>query len=154
MAENAVSNASSKMVTADALSSSKPTILIAEDSADSREMMQVLLETRGYQVIAANDGRHAVEVALNSRPDLVLLDLELPKLDGLSVTRNLRLHPNFKDVPIVILSGHDPSRFRQDALDAGCDDYLLKPIDFDSLHELLDRMIGAAQLPRSFTKSA
>lgn len=154
MAENAVSNASSKMVIADALSSSKPRILIAEDSADSREMMQLLLEQRGYQVVAADNGTHALEVALSSRPDLVLLDLELPKLDGLSVTRNLRLDPRFKDIPIVILSGHDPSRFRQDALDAGCDDYLLKPIDFDLLHELLDRMIGAARAPRSFIKSA
>lgn len=154
MTENAVINASSKMVTADALSSWKPTILIAEDSADSREMMQLLLEQKGYQVVAASDGMHAVEVALSSRPDLVLLDLELPKLDGLSVTRNLRLDPKFKDVPIIILSGHDPSRFRQDALDAGCDDYLLKPIDFDSLHELLDRMMSAVRLPRTFIKSA
>lgn len=154
MAENAVINASSKMVTADALLPVRRTILIAEDSADSREMMQVLLEQRGYQVVAASDGMHAVEVALSSRPDLVLLDLELPKLDGLSVTRNLRSDPKFKDVPIVILSGHDPSRFRQDALDAGCDDYLLKPIDFDSLHELLDRMIVAGRLPRTFIKSA
>jgi len=93
-------------------------------------------------------------VALSSRPDLVLLDLELPKLDGLSVTRELRLHPNFKVVPIVILSGHDPSRFRQEALDAGCDDYLLKPINFDHLHELLDRMIDGARQPRSLVRSA
>lgn len=154
MAENAVNNASSKMVTADALSPIRRTILIAEDSADSREMMQLLLEQRGYQVVAASDGMHAIEVALSSRPDLVLLDLDLPKLDGLAVTRNLRLDPKFKDVPIVILSGHDPGRFRQDALDAGCDDYLLKPIDFDSLHELLDRMMGATRLPRTFIKSA
>ena len=154
MAENAVSSASSKMVTSDALSSSRPTILIAEDSADSREMMQVLLETRGYQVIAAHDGMHAVEVALSSLPDLVLLDLELPKLDGLSVTRNLRLDPKLKDTPIIILSGHDPSRFRQEAIAAGCDDYLLKPIDFDLLHELLDRMITSARQPRTFIKSA
>jgi DNA-binding response OmpR family regulator len=116
--------------------------------------MQLLLEAQGYQVIPAQDGVHAVEVALNSRPDLVLLDLELPKLDGLSVTRNLRLYPEFKDVPIIILSGHDPSRFRQEALDAGCNDYLLKPINFDSLHELLDRMIDGARRPRSFIKSA
>ena len=154
MAENAVSSASSKMVTADAFPSCKPIILIAEDSADSREVMQLLLEQRGYQVVAADDGLHALEVAVSSRPNLVLLDLDLPKLDGLSVTRNLRMDPKFKDVPIIILSGHDPSRFRQDSLDAGCDDYLLKPIDFDSLHELLDRMIGDARRPRSFIKSA
>ena len=132
----------------------RPLILVAEDSADSREMMQLLLETRGYQVIAAHDGVHAIEVALGSRPDLVLLDLDLPKLDGMSVTRALRLHSDFKDVPIIILSGHDPSRFRREALKAGCDDYLLKPINFDRLHQLLDRMIDDARRPRSFVKSA
>jgi CheY-like chemotaxis protein len=142
------------MVTADALSSSKPTILLAEDSADSREMMQLLLEQRGYQVVAADDGMRALEVALSSRPDLVLLDLELPKLDGLSVTRNLRLDPKFKDVPIIILSGHDPSRFRQDAMDAGCDDYLLKPINFDLLPELFERLMAGTRRPRSFIKTA
>ena len=132
----------------------RPTILVAEDSADSREMMQLLLETKGYQVIAADDGMHAVEVALSSRPDLVLLDLELPKLDGLSVTRELRLHSNLKDVPIIILSGHDPSRFRKAAIEAGCDDYLLKPIDFDRVQELLDRLIDSARPPSSFIKTA
>ena len=132
----------------------RPMILVAEDSADSREMMQLLLETKGYQVIAAVDGMHAVEVALSSRPDLVLLDLELPRLDGLSVTRELRLHPTLTDVPIIILSGHDPSRFRKEALDAGCDDYLLKPINFDRLEELLGQMIARPYRPRSFIKSA
>ena len=132
----------------------RPTILIAEDSADAREMMQLLLETRGYRVVTADDGMHAVAAALSIHPDLVLLDFELPKLDGLSVTRNLRLQPKFKNVPIIILSGHDPSRFRQAALEAGCDDYLLKPIDFDRLHELLDRMIDGVRQPRRFIKSA
>ena len=130
MAENAVISASSKMVTADALSSWKPKILIAEDSADSREMMQVLLETRGYQVIAANDGMHAVEVALSSRPDLVLLDLELPKLDGLSVTRNLRLDPKFKDVPIIILSARTQEGDQLLAMEMGANRFITKPYDF------------------------
>src|SRR5438132_5990790 len=80
----------------------RPTILIAEDSADAREMMQLLLETRGYRVVTADDGMHAVAAALTIHPDLVLLDFELPKLDGLSVTRNLRLQPKFKNVPIII----------------------------------------------------
>ena len=119
----------------------KPTILVAEDSADSREMMQVLLESKGYQVVSAENGIRALEVAIRNRPDLLLLDLELPRLDGLSVTKNLRLHPGFRQVPIVIISGHDPIRYRQTALDAGCDDYLLKPIDFDRLHDLLDRYV-------------
>src|SRR2546421_5955242 len=118
-----------------------PTILIAEDSADSREMMQVLLETRGYQVITAANGIHAIEMAVRNRPDAMLLDLQLPKLDGLSVTRNLRLNPTFKNVPIIIISGHDPNRFRQEAMDAGCDDYFLKPIDFDRLQLVLDQTV-------------
>ena len=156
MARNFAVPTSSEAAAATAcrISPYRPTILIAEDSDDSREMMQVLLEAKGYRVVAAGDGMHAIRVALMSRPDLMLLDLELPKLDGLSVTRELRLHPNFKAVPIIILSGHDPSRFRQEALEAGCDDYLLKPIDFDLMHELLDRMIEGSRRPRSFIKSA
>ena len=136
-------NGSSRVQTAHRLAISpwKPTILVAEDSADSREMMQVMLETKGYQVLPAENGIRALEVAIRNQPDAVLLDLELPKLDGLAVTRNLRLHPKFRLVPIIIISGHDPSRYRQAALDAGCDDYLLKPISFASLDELLDRFV-------------
>jgi CheY-like chemotaxis protein len=124
-----------------ALSPWKPTILIAEDSADSREMLQVLLESKGYQVVSAEHGIRAMEIAIRDRPDLLLLDLELPKLDGLSVVRNLRLHPSLERVPMIILSGHDPSRFRREAIEAGCDEYLLKPINFERLHELLNRLL-------------
>jgi CheY-like chemotaxis protein len=131
-----------------AISPWKPTILVAEDSADSREMMQVLLEIKGYQVVSAENGIRALELAIRNQPDVLLLDLELPKLDGLDVARNLRLHAKFKRVPIIIVSGHDPSRYRQAALDAGCDDYLLKPISFERLNELLDRF-APRQGPRA-----
>src|SRR5437870_10660820 len=90
-----------------ARSRAKPMILIAEDSQDGREMMQVLLGSKGYDVLSAENGLEAVEVALTSFPDLILLDLQLPQLDGLAVTRNLRRHPRFKEVPIVVISGHD-----------------------------------------------
>jgi len=119
----------------------KPSILIAEDSADSREMMHLLLEAKGYRVFEAENGIRALEVAVKNNPDAVLLDLTLPKLDGLTVTRNLRLHPNFKHVPIIIVSGHDPNSYRQKALDAGCDEYLLKPINFDRLQTMLNQMV-------------
>jgi CheY-like chemotaxis protein len=135
-----------------AVSPWNPTILVAEDSADSREMMKLLLESQGYQVISAEDGIRALEVAITSRPDALLLDLELPKLDGLAVTRNLRLDPCFERVPIIIVSGHDPSRYRQAALDAGCDDYLLKPLNFGRLSNLLDRLIPGQR--RAAVKSA
>jgi two-component system, cell cycle response regulator DivK len=119
----------------------KPTILIAENCADSREMMQLLLGLKGYSVIMAADGCEAVEIALAARPDLILLDLELPRLDGLSVARDLRRHSKFRKVPIFILSGHDPMEHKQSAIDAGCTDYLVKPIDFEKLDELLNAQI-------------
>jgi len=122
----------------------KPTILVAEDNADSREMMHVLLESKGYVVFEAADGLRAVDVALEEHPDLILIDLQLPKMDGLMVTRNLRAHDEFKHVPIVLLTGFDPSRYRQAAIEAGCNDYLLKPIDFERLDLLLHMSLPPA----------
>src|SRR6185436_11311269 len=129
--------------TSDGISNSswQPTILIAEDSADAREMIQFILQTKGYQVITAENGIRAFEMAVRERPNALLLDLQLPKLDGLSVTRNLRLNPTFQNVPIIIISGHDPNRYRREAIDAGCDEYFLKPIEFDRLELVLDRMV-------------
>lgn len=123
----------------------KPKILIAEDSIDGREMMSMLLGLKGYDVLLADNGLEAVEVALAMSPDLILIDLELPKLDGIGVTRNLRCHPRLKATPIIIVSGHDPVKHRQTALDAGCTDYLLKPIDFDRLDEILTKEVPLAQ---------
>lgn len=118
-----------------------PTILIAEDSRDGREMLQVLLDLKGYRVLTAADGCQAVEVALESFPDLILLDLELPGLDGLSVARDLRRNTNFTKIPIIILSGHDPSEHKKLAIEAGCTDYLLKPLDFQKLDEILENKV-------------
>lgn len=120
----------------------KSTILIAEDNADSREMLAILLRLKGFQVIGAENGVEAVELTLSKSPDLILLDFELPRLDGLSVVRNLRSAPYFVKTPIVILSGHDPVTYRQSALDAGCNEYLVKPINFDRLDHLLHEMIA------------
>ena len=118
-----------------------PTILIAEDSRDGREMLQVMLGLKGYSVLTAADGCAAVEVALSNVPDLILLDLELPRLDGLAVTRNLRRHSNLENIPVIILSGHDPREHKQSAIDAGCTDYLLKPVDFEKLDEILQNEV-------------
>ena len=114
------------------------TILVAEDNTDSREMMKVLLRSKGYGVIEAGDGLQAVEVALTKLPDLILLDLQLPLLDGLNVTRNLRQHPKLKGIPIVVISGYDQNQHRQSSFDAGCNEYLLKPIDFELFEEMLN----------------
>jgi CheY-like chemotaxis protein len=117
------------------------TILIAEDSNDGREMMRMLLGLKGYKVLSAENGVRAVEVALTGHPDLILLDLELPRLDGLGVVRILRSHREFRDTPIIIVSGHDPDGYRQPAIDAGSSDYLPKPIDFERLDAILQSSV-------------
>ena len=116
----------------------RATVLIAEDSADSREMLEVLLGYKGYDVLSTDDGLRAVDIALNGVPDIILVDLSLPALDGLAVARELRQHPELERVPIIIVSGYDASRYRDAALAAGCDDYLTKPIDFDRLDQILE----------------
>jgi len=104
-------------------------------------MMRKLLEMAGYRVVEATDGEEAVEVALEERPALILMDLSLPKLDGLAATRKIRKHKGFGKVPIVAVSAHDSPESRQEALDAGCNEYVAKPIDFDQLNTLLKRFI-------------
>ena len=118
-----------------------PTILVAEDNSDSREIMKMLLSSKGYGVIEAADGLQAVELALTKLPDLILLDLQLPLLDGCRVTRNLRQHPKLSTVPVVVISGHDSDWHRQSSFDAGCNEYLLKPIDFERLEKILNTFV-------------
>ena len=112
----------------------KKLFLVVEDFEDSRFMMRKLLEMAGYRVVEATDGDE-------ERPALILMDLSLPKLDGLAATRKIRKHKGFGKVPIVAVSAHDSPESRQEALDAGCNEYVAKPIDFDQLNTLLKRFI-------------
>ena len=134
-------NPQSHSATATARAQVKQTILVAEDSNDGREMMRLLLDLKGYKVLTAENGVRAVEVALTGHPDLILLDLELPRLDGIGVVRILRSHREFRDTPIIMVSGHDPEGFLQPAMDAGCSDYLPKPIDFERLDTILESTV-------------
>ena len=118
------------------------TILVVEDFEDNRFMMRRLLEMSGYRVVEAVNGEQAVEAAERERPDLILMDLSLPKLDGLAATRRIREQNGAARVPIVAVSAHDTTDFHADALAAGCDEYVTKPIDFDQLEELLTRLLG------------
>jgi CheY-like chemotaxis protein len=113
-----------------------PTILVADDSDDTRQMLRTLLGMKGYRVIEASDGEQAVQATQHGTPDLVLLDLGLPRLNGLNVIRRLRKELNLTEVPVVVVTGYD-GHF-ETAMAAGSDDYLLKPIDFDRLDEILD----------------
>lgn len=113
------------------------TILVAEDDADIRLMMSALLEMKGYRVVEAGDGQETLEVAQRERPDLILIDLQLPRLNGFAVTRFIRQTDALSRVPIVVVSAHDPAKHRNLALAAGCNAYVQKPIDFDRLNELI-----------------
>jgi DNA-binding response OmpR family regulator len=113
-----------------------PTILIADDSDDTRQMFQILLMAKGYRVLEASDGEQAVEIAQHESPGLVLLDLGLPRLNGLGVIKRLRGELKLADVALVIISGYD--NHIDAALSAGGDDYLVKPIDFDRLDAILN----------------
>jgi CheY-like chemotaxis protein len=119
-------------------------ILVVEDDADSRLMMRTLLEMKGYRIIEAEDGPGAIEMAERERPQLVIMDLQLPRMHGFAVARHIRQHAELCLTPIVIMSGHDPLYHRPLALAAGCNEYLNKPLDFDLLERTLLHLLPFA----------
>ncbi|HEX6043140.1 MAG TPA: response regulator [Pyrinomonadaceae bacterium] len=118
------------------------TILLVEDTEDNRFMMRRLLEMSGYRVVEATNGEEAVRLAQSERPDLILMDLSLPVVDGLAATRAIRKLDGFKEMPIVAVSAHATSDFQSEALAAGCNSYITKPIDFSQLETLIARLLG------------
>ncbi len=112
-------------------------VLLVEDTEDNRFMMRRLLELSGYQVIEAVNGLEAVRVAERELPEVILMDLSLPLVDGLAATRLIRQLPNLENVPIIAVSAHDSADFHAEALDAGCDVYITKPIDFGEVEALI-----------------
>ncbi|HEX3557591.1 MAG TPA: response regulator [Pyrinomonadaceae bacterium] len=113
------------------------TILVAEDDADIRLMMSMLLGMKGYHVIEARDGQETLDVAEQQQPDIILMDLQLPRLNGVAVARSIRQSDALNRTPIIVVSAHDPARHRNLVLAAGCNAYVQKPIDFDRLDELI-----------------
>ena len=119
---------------------SRPLVLVVEDFEDNRFMLRRLLEMSGYRVVEAVNGNQAVEKAAREQPDIILMDLSLPQLDGLAATRRIREQQGTRRVPIVAVSAHDSADFHAEALAAGCNEYVTKPIDFDQLVQLLSRL--------------
>jgi CheY-like chemotaxis protein len=117
------------------------TVLLVEDTEDNRLMMRRLLEMSGFRVVEALNGREAVEVAAYVKPDLILMDLSLPYVDGLAATRQIRRLPGLSNVPIVAVSAHDTADFHSQALDAGCDAYVTKPVHYPELEELVNSLL-------------
>jgi CheY-like chemotaxis protein len=114
-----------------------PTVLVAEDSEDARDVLSLELQHRGCRVITAADGREAVEAALVARPDIILMDLNLPRLDGLAAAEEIRTHSELDSVPIIAVTAYDTYGIREAALAAGCQEYLLKPLSPGALARAL-----------------
>ena len=112
-------------------------VLLVEDTEDNRMMMRRLLELSGYQVSEAVNGLEAVNLAERETPSIILMDLSLPIVDGLAATRRIRQLPNLATVPIIAVSAHDTADFHAEALAAGCDAYITKPVDYTELEDLI-----------------
>lgn len=111
----------------------KKRILIVEDNRDSRELAIKVLAAKGYEILDAHDGMEALETAPREKPDLILMDLSLPKVDGYEVTRRLKAQADLKRIPVIALTAHAMKGDREKALAAGCDGYITKPINVREL---------------------
>lgn len=116
-------------------------ILLVEDNPMNRRVVEFLLKAEGYTVIEASDGQEALEMLKTMVPDLVLMDLQLPGLDGFSATRSIKSNPATKDVPVVALTAYAMSGDAERARNAGCDGYITKPIDPDEFPGLVARYL-------------
>lgn len=123
-------------------------ILIAEDHDDTRLLLRLWLERRGYRVVEAVDGEEAVEAARRECPGIVLMDLSLPKLDGLAATRRIREDPQTRDALVVALTAHAEPQYRANALDAGVNAVVTKPVDLDWLGGFLADLSGGSSRQR------
>jgi CheY-like chemotaxis protein len=121
-----------------------PRILLVEDNEMNRDMLSRRLERKGFQVVLAVDGREGVEMAASQAPDLVLMDMSLPVLDGWEATRRLKAAPATRRIPVIALTAHAMSGDRERALEAGCDDYETKPIDLPRLLGKIEALLGGA----------
>lgn len=115
------------------------TILLAEDSDDIRYLLKMVLEMKGCRVLEAADGQQALERAPQLKPDLILMDLNMPVLDGWEATRRLRQMAEMQGTPIIGLSAHCQGEWYQEAIAAGCEDCIQKPIDNEALDKILSR---------------
>ena len=118
------------------------TILCVEDNEDNLFMLQRRLTRAGFEVKVAMDGKQSVQWAKTLLPDLIVMDLNLPGLDGFEATRQLKGQPETKHIPVIVLSAHDREKNREKALAAGCDEFETKPTDFDILVQKIRSLLG------------
>ncbi|HEX8189330.1 MAG TPA: response regulator [Pyrinomonadaceae bacterium] len=117
------------------------TILVVEDYEDTSLAMRLALERKGYHILEASDGARAVEVAESVRPEVVLMDLNLPVLDGFGAAERIRANPELRETIIVAVTAHHEPDLRARALAAGCNAFVTKPIDFEWLGDLISNLL-------------
>jgi len=120
---------------------SKRRVLYIEDNEQNYYLVNVLLKTKDYQVLWAQDGREGIEKALQSKPDLILLDIQLPVMDGYDVAKTLRSNPELNEIPIIAVTSYAMTGDREKALSAGCNGYIEKPIDPDTFLAQIDKYL-------------
>ena len=119
-----------------------PKVLVVEDNEMNRDMLSRRLERRGYEVIVSEDGEEGVKKAGAESPDIILMDMDLPILDGWAATRLLKDAPETKSIPVIALTAHAMAGDREKALAAGCDDYDTKPVEFSRLLGKIEILLG------------
>ena len=122
-----------------------PKILLVEDNELNRDMLSRRLVRKGYEVLLAVDGAEGVAVAAAERPDLVLMDMSLPVLNGWEATRRLKAAPETRGIPVIALTAHAMASDREQAVDAGCDDYDTKPVELTRLLEKIEHLLASRQ---------
>jgi CheY-like chemotaxis protein len=121
-------------------------LLYVEDNEDNLYMLQLWFDVLGeYEILTARDGAAGITMAAAERPDLILMDLNLPQIDGWEATRRLKADPATRDIPIIALSAHAMAGDREKALATGCDDFDTKPIEFDRLLAKIERALTAKE---------
>jgi CheY-like chemotaxis protein len=116
---------------------SKERILVVEDNMDTYELVHFILEKNGYETFLASNGRDGVNAALKQRPDLIIMDMSMPEMDGWTATGLIKRNEQTSTIPLIALTAHALPGDRQRALDVGCDEYITKPMDLDELVETI-----------------
>jgi len=117
-------------------------ILVVDDAADNVALLSLDLQQMGYRVVTATNGEEAVSVASAIVPNLILMDISMPRLDGLGATRKIREIEPLREIPVVAITAFDTEGFKRAAYDAGVSGYLTKPIDFNRMHQLIARLLA------------
>jgi two-component system cell cycle response regulator DivK len=120
-------------------------ILLVEDNEMNRDMLSRRLERKGYQIVMAVDGSAGVEMASSEKPDLILMDMSLPVLNGWEATRQIKANPATASIPVIALTAHAMATDREKALEAGCEDYDTKPIELPRLLEKMETLLKKSQ---------